>query len=162
MLTPPTEYQTITLGYDPIHLFLGPQATRLDATKNCQVQIQIKYPSGWNFTINGTRWHGHFTLNEGVRAQFYTKFELRSRDTQVINVPTATLNGTAAVADQLFDAELSVLDEQSSICLPYGDAIVVYHRWSLSATRADAYQEEEWMAEGLPLIQQLQLRWQKC
>ncbi|KAK3312065.1 hypothetical protein B0H66DRAFT_393608 [Apodospora peruviana] len=149
----------ITLSFDAVHPFIGPGATRSDSAKNCVVHLQVKYPSGWQFVINGTRWHGLFTLADGIRAQLYTLFELVSRDTQVINVPTVTLNGTADVSGQLFNADLPVLDELRSGC--GSDTILVHDRWSLSGTKENVYQEE-WMAGDTPLIQQLELKWKEC
>ncbi|KAM7186480.1 protein of unknown function (DUF4360) domain containing protein [Rhypophila sp. PSN 637] len=154
---------TITFAFDAVRLWAGPGYTSRDATKNCQVHLELKYPPGWNFAITKNRWHGYFYLPDGIRAWFYTSFELNSQDLQVVNVPTATLNGTNTVAEQLFNAEVAVDRELGSMCGRVSDKITVRDRWSLTRMRSDAYTHDEgWMEEGFPVYQQVELRWQMC
>ncbi|KAM7200330.1 protein of unknown function (DUF4360) domain containing protein [Naviculisporaceae sp. PSN 640] len=158
---------TITLGFDSVRPYIGPGTSSLTRSRNCAINLQLNYPSGWNFVFTNVTWHGYFTLSEGIRASFYTSFELRSRDTQVATVPVATLNGTAKAASVLFHEELPVADQLSSSCHPYSssglnsETVTVRDRWALTATKTDVYQEE-WMEEGAALVQQLKLRWQEC
>ncbi|KAK4213551.1 hypothetical protein QBC37DRAFT_171413 [Rhypophila decipiens] len=159
---------TITLSFDAVQLWAGPGYTSRDASKNCQVQLEMKYPPGWQFAITKSRWHGYFQLPDGIRAGFYTSFEISSQDTQVANVPTATLNGTDTVTEQLFNAEGAVDRELGSMCTPrsytagVSDRLLVRDRWSLTRMRSDAYTRDEGWMDDLPLTQQVELRWQAC
>lgn len=170
--------QTITLGFDSVNLYLGPGTTpRTDATKNCQIRLEMRYPLGWNFFLTSSLWHGYLTLPGDVRATFHTTFELVSRDTQAVGVSDLVVNGTDSSSGQVITREVPVAVENelgsmcaaSSASIPGGggaeggntDTIVVLDRWALTALRRDVL-VEGWMEEGTSLVQQVKLRWREC
>ncbi len=39
-----------------------------EARKNCQLNIDLAYPDGWQYTVESTEYHGHVTVAEGTQA----------------------------------------------------------------------------------------------
>ncbi|KAM7203378.1 protein of unknown function (DUF4360) domain containing protein [Naviculisporaceae sp. PSN 640] len=163
--------KTITLSFDSINLYLGPNTTpRLDAVKNCAVHLRLQYPAGWRFIIEDVTWHGFFTIPSDVRALFYTTFEILSVDLQTVTVPTLQINGSDTTRGDIVTEKVGAINVLPSACYGSGstsnitDTIVAHDRWGLTALK-NGVVVQDWMGdEGgrVPLVQQIGLRWVAC
>ncbi|KAB5511557.1 hypothetical protein GE09DRAFT_1269946, partial [Coniochaeta sp. 2T2.1] len=159
----------ITLGYDAVRPHLGPGATPGMKSQNCVVHLRLKYPTGWRFIIDKTRWHGIFSLTEDASATLYTLYEIVSSDTQVINVPQANVNGSRfeQVDGDVFDVEYPIQrdDEIASMCgreeRSVSDGVGVHDRFALTAKKAGT-EQDGFLVADTALFHQIGLRWEPC
>ncbi|CAJ2499932.1 Uu.00g027850.m01.CDS01 [Anthostomella pinea] len=66
---------TLTLAYDDFVAQSGPNLTAAEARKNCQLNVALTYPGGWQFTVFKADFRGYAGLATGiegaVRALYY-------------------------------------------------------------------------------------------
>ncbi len=70
-----TDLTTLTLIYDQFIAQAGPNVQPKDYRKNCQVNVKIHFPQGWQFSVVQADYRGHATLPKGdtgsVNANYY-------------------------------------------------------------------------------------------
>jgi len=60
--------QTVTLMFDKYMAAIGPDVSLTQSYKNCQLNLKLKTPPGWTYTIHRTQYRGYTTLDDGVSA----------------------------------------------------------------------------------------------
>lgn len=60
--------QTLTLMFDSYIASIGPGITIKEAYKNCQLNIKLRIPQGYAYTIHRTQYRGYTQLDKGVTA----------------------------------------------------------------------------------------------
>jgi len=61
-----TDLTTLTLIYDKFIAQSGPGIQSTEYRKNCQVNVKLHYPQGWQFSIFKADYRGHATLPAGT------------------------------------------------------------------------------------------------
>jgi hypothetical protein len=82
---------TLTLMYDQYIAQSGPNTMPTDARRNCQMNIKLRYPHGWQFSIFKADYRGFADLPRGAtgtcKATYYFSGETRQMSS------TMTING---------------------------------------------------------------------
>ncbi|TVY78198.1 putative secreted protein [Lachnellula suecica] len=60
--------QTFTLIFDQFVASIGPGVGVAETRKNCQINLNMQYPSGFQYSIFSTQYRGYVELDSGVNA----------------------------------------------------------------------------------------------
>ncbi len=70
-----TDLTTLTLIYDAFIAQSGANVQPKDYRKNCQLNVKLQFPQGWQFSVFKADYRGHATLPKGdtgsVNANYY-------------------------------------------------------------------------------------------
>ena len=58
----------MTLIFDSYQASIGGTAAVSDRRKNCQLNIDLHYPSGWTYTVLDATYRGYVAVDPGVAA----------------------------------------------------------------------------------------------
>lgn len=61
-----TDKTTLTLIYDDFIAQSGKNIPPKDYRKNCQLNVKLRYPQGWQFSVFKADYRGHATLPHGA------------------------------------------------------------------------------------------------
>jgi len=64
----------VTLGFDEFQLGIGQGFRREDAEMNCNILLNVHYPSGYSYSVLETTYHGFAMLDEGVVGNLETEY----------------------------------------------------------------------------------------
>lgn len=67
-VSPAQDYQTITFSFDSYEASIGPGIPFTEKAKNCNINLKIHYPQGWQYTLYTTDYSGLADLQAGVTA----------------------------------------------------------------------------------------------
>lgn len=98
------DHRLLSLHFDSFIAEVGRGVPMTEARKNCQVNIDLDYPSGWSFAIESVDYKGYASLERGVTAV------LSSTSYYAGAAQTARLQTTFRGP---FDADYSVRDQLS-------------------------------------------------
>ena len=59
---------TFTMIFDSFIASSGPGVPVTDSRKNCQINVDMRYPSGWSYSIVSVDYRGYASLPAGVSA----------------------------------------------------------------------------------------------
>jgi hypothetical protein len=94
---------TVTLIFDSYIASIGPGISVTDSRKNCQLNVDIRYPGGFQYSILSADYRGYASLQQGI---------------------SGTLKSTYYFAGQT--AQVSFLSTDSSVGI-YADDSIVQH-----------------------------------
>ncbi|PUU73130.1 hypothetical protein B9Z19DRAFT_1095732 [Tuber borchii] len=63
------DWQTIIFSFDDFEATIGPGSKFADQVKNCNFNIQVNYPSGYQYTLYKADYTGYARLDSGVTAK---------------------------------------------------------------------------------------------
>jgi hypothetical protein len=63
----------VTFGFDDFQATIG-GASQTDQQKNCQIHLDLSYPSGFQMSVLDATYHGYARLDSGVRANFISSY----------------------------------------------------------------------------------------
>jgi hypothetical protein len=63
----------ITFGFDEFQATIG-GVSQTDQQKNCQIHLDLAYPSGFQMSVLEATYHGYARLDQGVRANFISSY----------------------------------------------------------------------------------------
>lgn len=61
--------QAFTLLFDEYVAEVGPGISRKESRKNCVVNLDLKFPQGWSFTIMEVDYRGYVSLDSRIKAE---------------------------------------------------------------------------------------------
>lgn len=61
-------WNALTLFYPESSATTGGDIALSESRKNCQVNLQLKYPAGWSYSISSSTYAGHVSLDKGASA----------------------------------------------------------------------------------------------
>jgi len=61
-----TDRTIMTLLFDEYYASIGPGVARTDNRKNCQINISLKYPGGFQYSILSADYRGYASIDKGV------------------------------------------------------------------------------------------------
>ena len=67
-VSPAQDYQTITFSFDSYQASIGPGTPFTEKAKNCNINLKIHYPQGWQYTLYTTDYTGLADLQKGITA----------------------------------------------------------------------------------------------
>jgi len=74
--------QTFTLIFDQFVASIGPGVAVAQSRKNCQLNLDLRYPSGFQYSIFNTAYRGYVGLDAGVTGQQATTFYFSGQTSQ--------------------------------------------------------------------------------
>ncbi|KAG7123068.1 putative secreted protein like [Verticillium longisporum] len=127
----------ITFGFDRFQTYIGPGIPFAERTKNCNLHLNLRYPSGFQFAVVESTYHGFAQLDQGgggiwKDGQVYTKQDV---------IPTAALIWAQCGASGILNVN-NRINLVSRVPSAYG-----------SITDDDA---------TVAFTQQVNVKWQKC
>jgi len=148
--------QTFTLIFDEMVASSGPGTTITDQRKNCQLNIDLQYPSGFQYSVLNTDFRGYAYLpkatDTGVQqATYYFSGSSAQAST------STTFKGPT-------DGDYSVTDAipfTSTIWSPCGAALPLNINTQVRLTGTDASQLTQDSADGKVTFV-VGVQWQKC
>ncbi|KAH6654183.1 hypothetical protein BKA67DRAFT_271770 [Truncatella angustata] len=78
-----SDAQTITLLYDSFVAQAGPGITPSEARKNCQLNLQLSLPQGWQFSVFKADYRGYAYLQDGDKGVIKATYYFSGDSTQV-------------------------------------------------------------------------------
>jgi hypothetical protein len=63
------DWKTVTLSFDSYVASIGPGVSFVERRKNCNINVKIHYPSGYQYTLYQTDYKGYCELEKGVTAK---------------------------------------------------------------------------------------------
>lgn len=94
-----TDHTTFTLIFDDYVASIGPGTSVTDQRKNCQLDLDLVYPSGFQYSIFNTEYRGYVQLDAGVTARQQSTFYFSGQTAQ-------TTTGTNFVGPKSTDYEI--------------------------------------------------------
>jgi hypothetical protein len=70
----PVEGHDLLLFYDSFAAEVGPDVPLSQSRKNCQLNLDFDYPSGWQYTVESVSYNGHVLLEDGLDALVGSSF----------------------------------------------------------------------------------------
>lgn len=74
---------TITLSFDQYTVQSGPNIAATERRKFCQLQLKLKYPSGFQYSIFGADYRGYASLESGVSGTAQSTYYFSGQQNQV-------------------------------------------------------------------------------
>lgn len=74
---------TITISFDQYTVQSGPNIAATERRKFCQLQLKLKYPSGFQYSIFGADWRGYASLEAGVTGTAQSTYYFSGQQNQV-------------------------------------------------------------------------------
>jgi len=77
-----SDRQTFTLLFDQFVASIGPGVAVTQTRKNCQLNLDLRYPSGFQYSIYSTVYRGYVGLDAGITGQQATTFYFSGQTAQ--------------------------------------------------------------------------------
>ncbi|KAE8454279.1 hypothetical protein EG329_005204 [Mollisiaceae sp. DMI_Dod_QoI] len=74
--------QTFTLIFDNFVASIGPGVAVTESRKNCQINLDLQYPSGFQYSIFNTVYRGYVGIDSGVTARQQSTFYFSGQSAQ--------------------------------------------------------------------------------
>lgn len=78
---------TITLSFDAYTVQSGPDVPATDRRKFCQLQLKLRYPGGFQYSIFGADYRGYASLKPGVTGTAQSTYYFSGQQNQTV-IPT--------------------------------------------------------------------------
>lgn len=153
----------ITFGFDRFQVFIGPGTNILDRTKNCQLHLTLKYPSGFQFAVLDSTYHGYAQLEKGVTGNFYSTYYF-SQDAAATTTTSTSIQGGGVWEYGQVYTKNDKIPTASYIWAPCGaqGMLNINNRISLTSTNASASGLITDDDATFAFTQQLNIGWRAC
>ena len=74
---------TITLSFDQYTVQSGPNIPATERRKFCQLQLKLKYPAGFQYSVFGADYRGYASLEKGVTETTQSTYYFSGQQNQV-------------------------------------------------------------------------------
>ncbi|ORY12186.1 hypothetical protein BCR34DRAFT_482986 [Clohesyomyces aquaticus] len=78
---------TLTISFDAYTVQSGPSISATERRKFCQLQLKLKYPSGFQYSIFGADFRGYASLDKGVTGVSQSTYYFSGQQNQTV-IPT--------------------------------------------------------------------------
>ena len=153
----------VTLGFDKFQTYIGPNERAADRTKNCQIHLTLKYPTGFQFSTVESTYHGYAQLDKGVTGTFFSTYFF-SQDASATTTTQTSITGGGVWADGQVYTKVDKVPTASYIWSPCGaqGILNVNNRLALTTTDNKASGQLTNDDATLKFTQNLQLLWRPC
>lgn len=73
----------VTLIFDSYVASVGPGVAATESRKNCQLNVDIKYPGGFQYSVLSADYRGYAALGKGVSGTLKSTYYFSGQTTQV-------------------------------------------------------------------------------
>lgn len=82
------DYKTVTLAFDSYVASIGPGVAFVERRKNCNINVKLHYPSGYQYTLYQTDYTGYADIEKGVTAKQQSEYWFAGFATQKATLRT--------------------------------------------------------------------------
>ncbi|KAK4243441.1 hypothetical protein C7999DRAFT_36220 [Corynascus novoguineensis] len=153
----------ITFGFDAFQTYIGPGISPAERSKNCQLHLNLKYPSGFQFAVLESTYHGYAQLEEGVTGTFYSTYYF-SQDAPATTTTQTSITGGGLWADGQVYTKADQIPTASYIFSPCGanGILNINNRIALSSSNSSAFGMITDDDATYALTQQINIAWRSC
>ncbi|KAF2262245.1 hypothetical protein CC78DRAFT_468268 [Lojkania enalia] len=149
---------TITLSFDAYTVQSGPNIVATERRKFCQLQLKLKYPSGFQYSIFGADFRGYASLDAGVQGTAQSTYYFSGQQNQSVRATTfkGPYEGNYLKHDEV-DAGSTVWSacgEQGMLNIKSEVRIVPFTSTSINLLTVDTVDAK--------FTQKYYMQWQKC
>lgn len=147
--------QTFTLIFDQMVASIGPGVAVTQNRKNCQLNIDLQYPSGFQYSILSTQFRGYAGLSAGVSGTQQATYYFSGSSTQAST--STSFKGPT-------DGDYSVSDSipfSSTVWSPCGEALPLNINTQVRVLGSGTGQLTQDSADGKVTFV-VGVQWQKC
>jgi hypothetical protein len=149
---------TVTLIFDSYVASLGPSIAVAENRKNCQINFDLLYPGGFQYSVFTADYRGYANLDKGVTGQVKSTYYFSGSNNQASDTATFTgpLNGDYLKTDKV--------DQASTVWSPCGAEGALNINSQIRLTASDKKSQGLLTTDSLDakFTQILHLQWQKC
>jgi hypothetical protein len=151
----------ITFGFDEFQATIG-GSSQTDQQKNCQIHLDLSYPSGFQMSVMDATYHGYARLDPGVRANFISSYYF-SQDAGAQAMTRSTIQGPEFVNGKTYTKKDS-LQTTSMVYSPCGanGILNVNNRIALTSSVRGAKGEVTNDDATFKFTQSLRVSWRRC
>lgn len=73
----------MTLIFDEYYASIGPGVARTENRKNCQINVSLKYPGGFQYSIMSADYRGYASIDKGVTGTLKSNYYFSGQTTDV-------------------------------------------------------------------------------
>jgi len=149
---------TITLSFDAYTVQSGPNIPATDRLKFCQLQLKLRYPSGFQYSIFGADYRGYASLEKGVSGTTQSTYYFSGQQNQTVIPTTFTgpMEGNYLKHDEVDagSASWSPCGEQGMLNIKSEVRVVPMSATGLNLLTIDTVDAK--------FTQKYYMQWQKC
>ncbi|EJT79829.1 hypothetical protein GGTG_04912 [Gaeumannomyces tritici R3-111a-1] len=155
----------ITFGFDAFQTYIGPGYDPKERTKNCQLHLNLRYPTGFQFAVVDSTYHGYAQLDAGIQGDFYSTYYF-SQDAPSTTTTKTSISGGGVWAQGQVYTKADSIPTSSYIYSPCGanGILNINNRISLvnkgSNSKATGIISDD--DATVAFTQQLNLFWRPC
>lgn len=152
----------ITFGFDAFQAVIGPNERAGDKQKNCQLHLNLRYPSGFQVSLVTATYHGYVRLDAGVKANFLSSYYFSQAASKTASSRTE-LSGSEYKDGRMYTKE-DQIENASMVWSPCGanGILNINNRIALTSNNNQATGEISNDDATIKFEQKLRLKWQKC
>jgi hypothetical protein len=153
----------VTFGFDKFQTYIGPTYDPTTKTKNCQLHLTLKYPTGFQFAVVDSTYHGYAQLEKGVTGTFFSTYYFSQDASATTTTQTTIVGGGAWLDGQVYTKEDQV-PTASYIYSPCGASGIlnVNNRIALTSSNSSATGTITDDDATVAFTQQVHLNWKPC
>ncbi|KAK4224355.1 hypothetical protein QBC38DRAFT_18289 [Podospora fimiseda] len=153
----------VTFGFDRFQTYIGPGFNPTEKTKNCQLHLNLKYPTGFQFAVVESTYHGYAQLDKGITGTFYSTYYF-SQDAKATTTTQTSIAGGGIWASGQVYTKADRIPTASYIYSPCGanGILNVNNRIALTSTNSSAAGEITNDDATVAFTQQVNLMWRAC
>lgn len=152
----------VTFGFDSFQAAIGPNVNPNNKQKNCQLHLDLRYPSGFSFSVLQATYHGYVRLDDGVNANFIASYYF-SQDASHTATTRSTLRGPEFANGKTYTKSDNV-ETSATVWSPCGanGILNVNNRIALTANSVNGTGEISNDDATLKFTQKLRITWRRC
>ncbi|KAK4199198.1 hypothetical protein QBC40DRAFT_176957 [Triangularia verruculosa] len=153
----------VTFGFDRFQTYIGPGYDPTAKTKNCQLHLTLKYPSGFQFAVVESTYHGYAQLEKGVTGTFYSTYYFSQDASATTTTQTSIAGGGIWETGQVY-TKADRIPTASYIYSPCGanGILNVNNRIALTSSNRTAIGEITNDDATVAFTQQVNIAWRTC
>lgn len=153
----------VTFGFDRFQTYIGPGYDPTAKTKNCQLHLNLKYPSGFQFAVVEAAYHGYALLEKGVTGTFFSTYYF-SQDAKATTTTQTSIQGGGIWEQGQVYTKADRIPTASYIWSPCGASGIlnVNNRIALTSSNRTAIGEITDDDATIAFTQQLNIGWRNC
>jgi len=152
----------VTFGFDRFQAIIGPKAAQSERSKNCQIHLNLRYPSGFQLSLMEATYHGYVRLDDGVSASFISSYYF-SQNAGNTASSRADLRGAEYKSGKIYEKKDSI-EHGSTVWSPCGanGILNVNNRIGLSSTNNRGEGEISKDDATFKFTQKVHFQWRRC
>jgi hypothetical protein len=160
LISPDRSY--VTFGFDSFQATIGPRSPPADKQKNCQIHLDLRYPSGFQVSLVTATYHGYARLDAGVTANFISSYYFSNAASNTAS-SRSTLSG-AEYANGITYTKEDQIQNASLVWSPCGANGILNVNNRIALTSRDTNAEGEISNDDatIKFEQILRLSWRRC